>query len=115
MQQLPAPATITHVDFRAAGGVGSAPTAGSPGAAPAPPHSARPLRLVTWNIERGYELSRVIELLKEADAGETGGLAGRAASRAARACRQGATRGRISSDPTHRPQRARAPHAPPPQ
>jgi len=56
------PATITHVDFR--------PDSAKAAAAAAPPN--RPLRLVTWNIERGYQLPLIIEQLKQVDAGAPG-------------------------------------------
>jgi hypothetical protein len=65
MEGLPPPATVRHVDFRPPGSMGGARAGDA--AAGAPPR--RPLRLLTWNIERGYELPRVIELLQEADAG----------------------------------------------
>jgi hypothetical protein len=56
------PATITHLDMRSRGAeVADSCHRGD--------RSARPLRLCTWNIERGYKLDLVIQQLKEIDAG----------------------------------------------
>jgi hypothetical protein len=52
---LPDPGQVLHLDFRPA-----------PSTTPAP---ARPgLRLVQWNIERGYQLPSIIQQLQELDA-----------------------------------------------
>ena len=56
---LPEPGTYVVHDFR--------PTIGQPKTASARP-MARPLRLLSWNIERGYKLDDVIRILKQEDA-----------------------------------------------
>lgn len=56
------PGTITHLDLRS-------PEARAAAAAEAAA-ATRALRLCTFNIERGYELQRVIDHLKEVDAGD---------------------------------------------
>ncbi|EIE25249.1 hypothetical protein COCSUDRAFT_40556 [Coccomyxa subellipsoidea C-169] len=53
---LPKPAEIWTKDFRPA----NAPVQSLP--------EDRPIRLVQWNIERGYELHKIIEELKQLDA-----------------------------------------------
>lgn len=54
------PGDIIHADWRSA-----ADRAAAAAAAPAP---RRRLRLLTWNIERGYELPAILEHLKAVDA-----------------------------------------------
>jgi len=49
---LPKPAETLHLDFR------SGPS----------PKLDRPIRLLQWNIERGYKLDAIIEELKALDA-----------------------------------------------
>lgn len=53
------PGEIVHIDFR---------TSNHHAQAAPPSHSSRPLRLVQWNIERGYQLPLIIQHLKELDA-----------------------------------------------
>jgi hypothetical protein len=45
-QLLPKPGEVVHVDFR-------------PSASKAQPQQKRPIKLLQWNIERGYELDKV--------------------------------------------------------
>ena len=62
---LPKPGELLFLDFRspqarAAAGAAAAARSGGPETSsmswPAPPSSSAPLRLVQWNIERGYQL-----------------------------------------------------------
>lgn len=54
MVQLPKPAEILHLDFR------SGPTRNW--------DPSKPIRLLEWNIERGYKLDAIIEELRTIDA-----------------------------------------------
>lgn len=56
MHPLPAPGEVVHVDHRPQG----APTGSS--------NNSTPLKLVQWNIERGYCLEAIIEQLRGLDA-----------------------------------------------
>lgn len=59
---LPQPGEVVHIDFR---------TSGQQAPAAQPSNSSRPLRLVQWNIERGYQLPLVIKQLQDLDADVT--------------------------------------------
>lgn len=57
---LPQPGEVVHIDFRhSSAAAGPDAHTGS---------SGRPLRLVQWNIERGYQLSLIIQQLRDLDA-----------------------------------------------
>ena len=56
---LPKPGEILHIDFRADGAGDAASAALS---------SGRPLRVVQWNIERGYKLDAIVRTLAAVDA-----------------------------------------------
>jgi hypothetical protein len=57
--RLPEPGEVVHIDVRASNQQAQAAQ---------PSHSSRPLRLVQWNIERGYQLPLVIKHLQDLDA-----------------------------------------------
>ena len=70
-----APGDIVVYDFRGTSGeegVGAVPTAGGDAPLPLPPPPPRPpnapLRVVQWNIERGYKLDAIAEELARLDA-----------------------------------------------
>jgi len=54
-KMLPLPGTVIHQDFR-------------PDRQSAEVEPSTPIRLVQWNIERGYKLSAIIQQLREIDA-----------------------------------------------
>jgi hypothetical protein len=66
--QLPRPGQVVHLDFRRPDAVADKqqpPTTDPPQTISI---SSRPLCLVQWNIERGYELPLVIQQLQQLDA-----------------------------------------------
>lgn len=66
---LPKPGEVIHIDHRPHKAAGGAANAG-----PDDPQQAavvvdpKPIKLLQWNIERGYQLDRIIQQLRDIDA-----------------------------------------------